>query len=153
VTGDVTVSGSTSSIGTGVIVDADHTADTITHTSIADADQADTKCFTFFESDGIDDTDDLPSIWANKTSNDFQVTEIWCETDTGTVTAMLQDDDGTPQDFDSSDIVCDSDEQEDTSLAGGDSLVNAGNEVDWAVTTTASTPTFVRVCFTGNWVD
>lgn len=126
--------------------------DTLTHADIADSDQADTKCFTFYESDGIDAADDLFSVWANKTANDFLITEIWCETDTGTVTAMLQVDDGTPADVDTVDLVCPSTEIEDTSL-NGDTTVAAGEELDWAVTSTASTPLFVRVCFTGNWVD
>lgn len=127
-------------------------ADSLTHSDIVDSDQADTKCFTFYESDGIDAADDLESIWANKTANDFLITEIWCETDTGTVTAMLQVDDGTPADVDTTDLVCPATEIEDTSL-NGDTTVAAGEELDWAVTSTASTPLFVRVCFTGNWVD
>ena len=44
------------------------TDDTITHADIADADQTDTKCL--YIEDPVD-TDDLQSVWANKTANDF----------------------------------------------------------------------------------
>lgn len=128
------------------------TADSLTHADILDSDQADSKCFSFYESDGIDADDDLFSVWANKTANDFLITELWCETDTGTVTAMVQVDDGTPADVDSVDLACTSSEVEDTSL-NGDTTIAAGEEIDFAITSTASTPLWVRVCVTGNWVD
>lgn len=126
--------------------------DIITHAQILDSDQADTKCFTYIEADGIDSDDDFVSIWANKTANNFDLTEIWCETDTGTVTMMLQVDDGTPADVDTVDLVCAATAVEDTSL-NGDTQVAADEELDFAVTSTASTPVQVRVCFTGNWAD
>lgn len=143
---------SSADIEDAAVVTGDIAADTITHANIVDSDQTDTKGFVFFEADGIDDTDDLQSIWSNRTANAFQVTEIWCETDTGTVTAMLQLDDGTPADCDTVDLVCAATAVEDTAL-DGDCLVSSDEQLDWAITTTASTPTFVRVFFTGNWVD
>lgn len=134
------------------IESADIVADTITHANILDSDQADTKCFGYLEADGIDTADSFTTVWANKTANDFLITEIWCETDTGTVTGMLQVDDGTPADVDTVDLACTSSEVEDTSL-DGDTTVAAGEELDWATTSTATTPTSWRVCWTGNWVD
>lgn len=148
VTGDVTVSGSTSAIGSGVIVDADHSADTITHASIADADQATTKCIWFEDPVAADD---FKSIWFNGTANDFQVTEIWAESDQ-TVTFMLQLDDGTPADCDTVDLVPAAGTAEDTSL-NGDCLVSAGERLDLDLVSVANTPTWVSICWTGNWVD
>lgn len=130
------------------ILTGDIAADTITHANIADADQADTKCF-YFEDPTADD--DFKSIWANKTANDFLLTEIWAESDQ-TVTFMLQVDDGTPADVDSVDLAPAAGEAEDTSL-DGDTTVAAGEELDLAVTSVANTPTWCSICFTGNWVD
>ena len=123
-------------------------ADIITHTQILDADQADTKCL-WFEDPTADD--DFNSIWANKTANDFLITEIWAESDQ-TVTFMLQVDDGTPADVDSVDLAPAAGEAEDTSL-DGDTTVAAGEELDLAITSVSGTPTWVSICFTGNWAD
>ena len=130
------------------IVTGDIAADTITHANIADADQADTKCI-WFEDPTADD--DFNSIWANKTANDFLITEIWCESDQ-TIDFDLQVDDGSPADVNGTDIQCAAGEADDTSL-GGDTTVAAGEELDLAVTSVANTPTWVSICFTGNWVD
>ncbi len=130
-------------------IDAVHiAADVITHTYIADADQADTKCI-YIEDPTADD--DLTSIWANKTANDFLITEIWGESDQ-TVTFMLQIDDGTPADVDSVDLAPAAGEAEDTSL-DGDTTLAAGEELDLDVASVTNTPTWCSICWTGNWVD
>lgn len=121
--------------------------DTITHADIADADQADSKCFTLL--DPVD-TDDFP-VWANKTANDFLITELWAESDQ-TVNFMLQVDDGSPADVDSTDLAPAGGEDEDTSL-NGDTTVAAGEELELVTTSVSGTPTWLTVCFTGNWVD
>lgn len=122
--------------------------DIITHANIADADQADTKCI-WFESPTA--ADDFKSIWFNGTANDFQVTEIWAESDQ-TVTFMLQLDDGSAADCDTVDLAPAAGTAEDTSL-DGDCLVAAGERLDLATTSVANTPTYVSICLTGNWVD
>jgi len=126
-------------------------ADSITHTQIADADQTITGCFRWERSDGILDTDDKQSIWANKTANDFLITEIWGESDQN-VAFDLQIDDGTPADVSTVDINPNAGEDEDTSL-GGDTTLAAGEELDLVITSVANTPTWLVVCWTGNWVD
>ena len=123
-------------------------ADIITHTQILDSDQADTKCL-WFEDPTADD--DFKSIWSNKTANDFLITEIWAESDQ-TVSFDLQVDDGTPADVNGTDIAPAAGEAEDTSLEG-DTTVAAGEELDLIITSVTNTPTWVSICFTGNWVD
>lgn len=130
------------------IADAEIDADTITYASIADADQASTMCI-YIEDPA--DTDDLKSIWANKTANDFLLTELWAESDQ-TVNFDLQVDDGTPADVNGTDISPAAGEAEDTSLSG-DTTVAAGEELDLAITSVSGTPTWVSICWTGNWVD
>ncbi len=130
-------------------VDSDNiVADTITYADILDADQTDTKCLWFEDPVA---TDDFESIWSNRTANAFQVTEIWAESDQ-TVTFMLQLDDGTAADCDSVDLAPAAGTAEDTSL-DQDCLVSADEQLDLAVTSVANTPTWVSICFTGNWVD
>jgi hypothetical protein len=134
--------------GTAGITGANIAADTVTHANILDADQTDSKCIWFEDPVAADD---FKSIWANKTANAFQVTEIWAESDQ-TVTFMLQVDDGSPADCDTVDLAPAAGEAEDTSL-NGDCLISAGEEIDLAITSVANTPTWVSICFTGNWVD
>lgn len=122
--------------------------DCIDHSDMADAAQEHTFCYR--TSDPTASTDD-DSIWANKTSNDFLITELWCESDQ-TIDWDLQVDDGTPADVNGADIQCAAGEAEDTTLSG-DTTVAAGEELDLEVTSVASTPTWVTVCWTGNWVD
>ena len=131
------------SIGAGEIV-----LDTITHAQILDADQADTKCIWFEDPTAADD---FLSIWSNRTANAFQVTEIWAESDQ-TVTFMLQLDDGSAADCDTVDLAPAAGTAEDTSL-DGDCLVSADEQLDLATTSVANTPTYVSICWTGNWVD
>lgn len=91
-------------------------------------------------------TDDDKSIWMNDTANGFTVTKLWCESDQ-TATIMLQVDDGTPADMDTVDLVCISTPDTDTSL-DGDAGIAAGDRVDLDIASTASSPTYVSVCFT-----
>ena len=130
---------------------ADIDNDIITNAQIADADQTDTKCFKYIESDGIDDADDFVSVWHNGTANAFLITSFWCETDADTVTGMLQVDDGAPADIEAVDIVCDDDEQQELA-PDGDCEIAAGEELDW-VTVSQTGSTVLTVCWTGNWVD
>jgi hypothetical protein len=90
--------------------------------------------------------DDLQSIFANKTSRDFELTEIWAESDQ-TVSFDLQIDDGTPADVNGTDISPSAGEAEDTSLSG-DTTLAAGEELDLVITSVANTPTWVSICWT-----
>lgn len=140
------------STGSGFTVDLDNSTltatDVITHANIADSDQTDTKCL-YLEDPTADD--DLQSIWANKTANDFLLTEIWAESDQ-TVNFDLQIDDGTPADVNGTDISPAAGEAEDTSLSG-DTTLAAGEELDLVITSVSGTPTWISICWTGNWVD
>ena len=153
--GDVNIDSDTwkvEEVQSGAISEAaDIDNDIITNAQIADADQTDTKCFKYIESDGIDDADDFVSVWHNGTANAFLITSFWCETDADTVTGMLQVDDGAPADIEAVDIVCDTDEQQELA-PDGDCEIAAGEELDWA-TTSQTGSTVLTVCWTGNWVD
>lgn len=102
----------------------------------------DTKCI-WFEDPTADD--DFKSIW---TTNGFAstITKIWCESDQ-TVNMDLQIDDGSPADVNGTDLVCDSTPAEDESM-GGDATMADGDRLDLAITSVASTPTWVSICWT-----
>ncbi len=108
----------------------------------------DTKCIWF---EDPTDADDFKSIWANKTANDFLFTTIWGESDQ-TVSFDLQVDDGTPADVSGTDIVPTAGEAENGSLSG-DTTLAADEELDLIITSVSDTPTWVSICWTGNWVD
>ena len=135
-------------LANAIIVSADVKADDLTHANIADSDQTITICIWFEDPVA---TDDFKSIWANKTANDFLLTEIFGESDQ-TVNFDLQIDDGSPADVSQVDISPAAGEAEDTSL-DGDTTLAAGEELDLAITSVAGTPTWVSICWTGNWVD
>ena len=146
----ITLTGDTLSADLGTsISSAEIEADTITHANIADSDQATTICLSRIENPTA--ADDFESIWANKTTNDFLLTGIWAESDQ-TVNFDLQVDDGTPADVNGTDISPAAGEAEDTSLSG-DTTLAAGEELDLVITSVANTPTWVSICWTGNWVD
>lgn len=147
--GAITFAGTASiNLPADTVVSADIADDVVTHGDILDSDQADTKC-VYIENPTADD--DLNSIWANKTANDFLITEIWAESDQ-TVNFDLQVDDGTPADVNGTDISPAAGEAEDTTLSG-DTTLAAGEELDLAITSVSDTPTWVSICWTGNWVD
>lgn len=101
------------------------------------------ECFTLYApTDTIADTNDVQSIWRAPTAS--TIVEVWCETDTGTVTADLQIDDGTPADVMGTDLVCDSTgESDSTSLTGS---MAAGDRLDIAITSVATSPTRLTFC-------
>ena len=144
VTTNANLTGDITSVGNATTI----TADVITHADIADSDQADTKCL--YLEDPVAE-DDLKSIWRNSTANNFLITEIWGESDQ-TVSFDLQIDDGTPADVSGTDIAPAAGEAEDTSLAG-DTTLAASEELDLIITSVSGTPTWVSICWTGNWVD
>ena len=94
-------------------------------------------------------TDDFKSIWFAKQA--ATLTSIWAESDQ-TVTFMLQVDDGTPSDADTVDLAPAAGTAEDTSL-DGDATLASGDRLDMAVTSVASTPTWVSVCWTFTYDD
>ena len=144
VTTNANLTGDITSVGNATTI----TADVITHADIADSDQADTKCF--YLEDPVA-ADDLKSVWRNSTANNFLLTEIWGESDQ-TVSFDLQIDDGTPADVSGTDIAPAAGEAEDTSLSG-DTTLAASEELDLIITSVSGTPTWVSICWTGNWVD
>jgi len=130
----------------GSIDDAHHAADSITHTSIADTDQQDTKC-VYWENPV--DTDDFKSVW---TTNGFAatITKMWCESDQ-TVNMDLQIDDGTPADVAGTDLVCDSTPAEvEAGLTGS---MADGNRLDFIITSVSGTPTWCSMCWTFQFDD
>ncbi len=87
-------------------------------------------------------TDDVQTVFRAPAA--LTITEVFCETDTGTVTMDVQIDDGSPADVMGTDLVCDtSGETDSASLTGG---MADGDRLDWAITSVATSPTRVTVC-------
>jgi hypothetical protein len=101
------------------------------------------ECFPLFTPGStIASTYDIQSVWRAPVA--VTITEVWCETDTGTVNFDFQIDDGTPADVMGTDLVCDaSGETDNTSLTGS---MAAGNTLDFAITSVASSPTRLTAC-------
>jgi hypothetical protein len=90
----------------------------------------------------VQDTDDVHTVFRAPAA--LTITEVFCETDVGTVTMDVQIDDGTPADVMGSDLVCDvTGETDNTGLTGG---MAAGDRLDWAITSVATAPKRVSVC-------
>jgi hypothetical protein len=101
------------------------------------------ECFPMYAPSAEITTDDsLQSIWRAPAA--LTITEVWCETDTGTVTMDLQIDDGDPADVMGTDLVCDTDAESDSvGLTGG---MADGDRLDWLIDSVASNPTRLTVC-------
>lgn len=102
-----------------------------------------TECFPIYSpTAGILDTDDIATLW--RAPQAITITELWCETDTGTVTADLQIDDGSPADIMGTDLVCDSSSEVDnTGLTGS---MADGDRLDLLITSVASSPKRLTFC-------
>ena len=119
-----------------------YAADSIDHADILDTDQMDTKCI-WFEDPTADD--DFVSIWRNGTANAFLITEIWGESDQ-TVNFDLVESAGDCGDP----VIPAAGEDENTGLS---CTISADEEIDLKVNSVTNTPTWVSICWTGNWVD
>jgi hypothetical protein len=90
------------------------------------------------------------SVW--RSPADVTISDIWCETHgaTGTATLNIRRDDGTPADICTADVVCDSDEQQCSTVGSLDPTERAltdGDRVDLSIVSTANSPTALSVCF------
>jgi hypothetical protein len=116
-------------------------------TMTGDALDADAELYTESKCIYIEDPtadDDLKSIW--RTTIPITITSIWAESDQ-TVTFMLQVDDGTPADVDSSDLSPAAGTAEDTSL-NGDTTMADGDRLDIDMVSVSGTPTWCAICWT-----
>lgn len=89
-------------------------------------------------------TDDFQSLFYFESA--ATITRLWCESDQ-TVTMTAQEDDGSPADIETTDLVCDSTPANQTS-GFEDAAMAAGSRLDFAVASVASTPTWCSFCFT-----
>jgi hypothetical protein len=92
---------------------------------------------------GVLGGDDVESVFRAPAA--LTITEVWCETDAGTVTMDVQIDDGTPADVVGTDLDCISTGD----VASGLSAAMAdGDRLDWLITSVsvAPVPTRVTVC-------
>ena len=84
----------------------------------------------------------INSIW--RASAALTIAEVWCETDTGTVTMDVQIDDGTPADVMGDDLVCAATAVlDDTGLTGG---MAEGDTLDFAIASVATNPERLTLC-------
>lgn len=112
-------------------------------TQAESAARVESECFTLYApTAGVLLTDDVTSVWRAPVA--VTITEVWCETNTGTVNMDVQIDNGTPTDVMGVDLACISTGATDsTSLTGS---MAAGNTLDFAITTVATSPTRLTVC-------
>ena len=90
----------------------------------------------------IQATDDVDSVFRAPAA--LTISEVWCETDTGTVDLDLQIDDGSPADVMGTDLTCAS-----TAVSDSTGLTGAmadGDRLDIEITSVATNPTRVTVC-------
>lgn len=101
------------------------------------------ECFTLYApSAEIQLTDDVTSVWRAPVA--VTITEVWCETNTGTVNMDLQIDNGTPTDVMGADLVCAATAVSDS--AGLTGSMASGDRLDLAITSVATSPTRLTVC-------
>lgn len=106
-----------------------------------------TECFAMHAPNAkINSTDSVDSVWRAPAA--ITVTEIWCETVGTTVTLNLENDDGTPGDISTSDIVCDTNGELSAGLSGTEDDVADGSTINLAITSVgaADTATRLTVC-------
>ncbi len=118
-------------------------------TEVLDADAetyTDTACI--FIEDPVD-TDDLQSVWLAPLA--LTITKLWCESDQ-TVNMTIQEDDGTPADIETTDLVCDTTPPTQTS-GFEDAAIAAESRIDLAIASVSGTPTWVSFCWEFTYND
>lgn len=106
----------------------------------------DTKC-VYWEDPVA--TDDFQSIWYSEKA--ITITRLWCESDQ-TVNMTIQEDDGSPADIETTDLVCDSTPADQTS-GFEDAAIAAGSRIDFAVASATGTPTWASFCWSFTYDD
>jgi hypothetical protein len=102
------------------------------------------ECFVVYAPTAeIQATDDIQSVW--RAAAALTITEVFCETDTGTVTMDIQVDSGSTLDVMGTDLVCDVSpgENDSTSLTGS---MADGDRLDFLIFAVASNPKRLTLC-------
>ncbi|MDH3727978.1 MAG: hypothetical protein OER77_10645, partial [Myxococcales bacterium] len=117
---------------------------------------------TFFDCQNLVDfstaipaTADIPSMWGEFPFA-FQLTKVWCEVEENTATINLQRDDGAPADMLSSDLVCDTTEQDScasgcdvNTIAAAEDNVAVGEQIDFNVVSIGADVNRINLCISG----
>lgn len=102
-------------------------------------------CFSLFDPASDLTTDmDIPSIWMN-IARAITLTQVTCESDSGTATINLQRDDGTPANILSSDLTCTTTPANGTIAAAEDNIA-VDEEIDFLLQTSPAGTNRVNVC-------
>jgi hypothetical protein len=122
-------------------------SDVVTGAHFAIAGTTFSECFPMYApSAEIALTDDVQSVW--RAAAALTITEVWCETDTGTVTMDLQIDSGSTADVVGTDLVCATTAVTapgDEALAGDVTMAD-GDRLDFLIDSVGSNPTRLSVC-------
>ena len=102
-------------------------------------------CQPIYAPGGILDTDDIATLWRAPWGT--TITSIWCKTDTGTITANLQNNDGTPADIATSDIVCNAAGAETSTLESTEQVINRGDFLGLDIASLTGSPTELTMCW------
>lgn len=114
---------------------------------------ADVELYTDAKCAYIEDptTEDLDGI--THFMNAITVTRVWCETDTGTADVNIENDDGTPANILSAELVCDTGEQTScasgcdvNTIQGAEDNVAQYDEINFSISATSGTPNKVSIC-------
>jgi hypothetical protein len=89
------------------------------------------------------DTDDQPTVWRNNVAA-MTLTEVWCESNAGTVIINLQRDDGSAANVLSSNVSCDTGGELGTISASEDNFA-VGDKLDFVMVTAGGTAKRVTV--------
>jgi hypothetical protein len=91
------------------------------------------------------DTNDQPSIFYNHWGQGITISEVWCETDTGTSTINIQRDDGSPANILSSNLVCSTTGASASTFSGTEHQIASTQRIDLVMVTAATSGTPHRV--------
>lgn len=85
------------------------------------------------------DTDDQPTIWANRLGQGVHITEIWCESDAGTPSINIQKDDGSAASILASNLTCTTSGASSTTFTSGEDAVASTDKLDFLMVTAGGT--------------
>jgi hypothetical protein len=94
----------------------------------------------------LQDADDQPAVWFNQSGGNMTIAQVWCTTDSATVTSIqLQRDDGSATNMLSSDLNCSTTKANTTTFVSGENVLADGHNLNAVIVSAGGAGKWVAI--------
>jgi hypothetical protein len=94
----------------------------------------------------LQDADDQPAVWFNQSGGNMTIAQVWCQTDSATVTSIqLQRDDGSATNMLSSDLNCSTTKANTTTFVSGENVLADGHNLNAVIVSAGGAGKWVAI--------